>query len=261
MIASVLGNPVNLPSSGGLRAPQASQTQGPQGSVQSNSQMTNGGSGLIGSSSQPNLLNAEGQAQYYNSTVDAPLTCDSQLGQNLGVQGSISSASPVSPHLQQNGYVQASSSQQQQQQQSQQQHQSSVQGQYGQHQAGSVTWSGSNTLTYTQSIQPPAPDPRSHAGHPQYWQHGSGTGNSSSGAGQIQDVPGQPRLLSRQPAPEYWCSVAYFELDTQVGEMFKVPSNRPNVTVDGYVDPSGGNRFCLGALSNVHRTEQSEKAR
>lgn len=68
-------------------------------------------------------------------------------------------------------------------------------------------------------------------------------------------------LLSTQPPPEYWCSVAYFELDTQVGETFKVPSTCPNVTVDGYVDPSGGNRFCLGALSNVHRTEQSEKAR
>lgn len=68
-------------------------------------------------------------------------------------------------------------------------------------------------------------------------------------------------LLSSQPAPEYWCSVAYFELDTQVGEIFKVSSNCPRVTVDGYVDPSGVNRFCLGALSNVHRTEQSEKVR
>lgn len=75
------------------------------------------------------------------------------------------------------------------------------------------------------------------------------------------DLPGQQRLLSRQPAPEYWCSVAYFELDTQVGETFKVPSSKPNVIIDGYVDPSGGNRFCLGALSNVHRTEQSERAR
>lgn len=75
------------------------------------------------------------------------------------------------------------------------------------------------------------------------------------------EVGGQPRLLSRQPAPEYWCSVAYFELDTQVGETFKVPSSKPNVIIDGYVDPSGGNRFCLGALSNVHRTEQSERAR
>lgn len=40
-----------------------------------------------------------------------------------------------------------------------------------------------------------------------------------------------------------------------------MPSSKPNVTIDGYVDPSGGNRFCLGALSNVHRTEQSERAR
>lgn len=70
-----------------------------------------------------------------------------------------------------------------------------------------------------------------------------------------------PRLLSRQPPPEYWCSIAYFELDTQVGETFKVPSAKPNVKVDGYVDPSGDSRFCLGALSNVHRQEQSEKAR
>ncbi|RWS25939.1 mothers against decapentaplegic 4-like isoform X3, partial [Leptotrombidium deliense] len=67
--------------------------------------------------------------------------------------------------------------------------------------------------------------------------------------------------LSSLPSPEYWCSIAYFELDQQVGETFKVPSSYGNVIVDGYVDPSGGNRFCLGALSNVHRTEQSEKAR
>lgn len=75
------------------------------------------------------------------------------------------------------------------------------------------------------------------------------------------DVFNQQQRLSRQPAPEYWCSIAYFELDTQVGETFKVPSSKPHVTIDGYVDPSGGNRFCLGALSNVHRTEQSERAR
>lgn len=84
-------------------------------------------------------------------------------------------------------------------------------------------------------------------------QHGNPSINS--------DIAGQTRLLSRQPAPEYWCSVAYFELDTQVGETFKVPSSKPIVIIDGYVDPSGGNRFCLGALSNVHRTEQSERAR
>ena len=67
--------------------------------------------------------------------------------------------------------------------------------------------------------------------------------------------------ISSLPQPEYWCSIAYFELDQQVGETFKVLQNYQSVKVDGYVDPSGGDRFCLGALSNVHRTEQSERAR
>ncbi|XP_035746390.1 SNARE-associated protein Snapin [Egretta garzetta] len=39
-------------------------------------------------------------------------------------------------------------------------------------------------------------------------------------------------------------------MDVQVGEIFKVPSSCPVVIVDGYVDPSGGDRFCLGQLSN-----------
>nr|XP_041567188.1 mothers against decapentaplegic homolog 4-like [Taeniopygia guttata] len=67
--------------------------------------------------------------------------------------------------------------------------------------------------------------------------------------------------ISNHPAPEYWCSIAYFEMDVQVGETFKVPSSCPVVTVDGYVDPSGGDRFCLGQLSNVHRTEAIERVR
>uniref|UniRef100_A0A8C7WGW0 Mothers against decapentaplegic homolog n=1 Tax=Oncorhynchus mykiss TaxID=8022 RepID=A0A8C7WGW0_ONCMY len=67
--------------------------------------------------------------------------------------------------------------------------------------------------------------------------------------------------ISNHPTPDYWCSTAYFEMDVQVGETFKVPSTCPVVTVDGYVDPSGGDRFCLGQLSNVHRTEAIERAR
>jgi len=35
----------------------------------------------------------------------------------------------------------------------------------------------------------------------------------------------------------------------------------PYVLLDGGVDAAGIGRFCLGALSNVHRTEVSEKAR
>ena len=47
----------------------------------------------------------------------------------------------------------------------------------------------------------------------------------------------------------------------QVGEVFKVISSSPKVIIDGYTDPSSVNRFCLGQLSNVHRTDISEKAR
>ena len=98
------------------------------------------------------------------------------------------------------------------------------------------------------------------------------------GDGQTWPAPSPARSLDQAqgpvctlPMPEFWCSIAYFELDTQVlswtlwsrnnsglsqvGEIFKVPSASKAVVVDGYVDPSAGYRFCLGALSNVHRTE------
>nr|XP_019963809.1 PREDICTED: mothers against decapentaplegic homolog 4-like isoform X3 [Paralichthys olivaceus] len=70
-----------------------------------------------------------------------------------------------------------------------------------------------------------------------------------------------PQPVSNHPGPEFWCSISYFELDIQVGEIFKVQSSYPLVTVDGYVDPSGGDRFCLGQLSNVHRSATSHRAR
>ncbi len=50
-------------------------------------------------------------------------------------------------------------------------------------------------------------------------------------------------------APDFWCTIGYFEMDTQVGELFKVPSSLPSVTVDGYVDPSGGDRYVGGSDS------------
>ena len=62
-------------------------------------------------------------------------------------------------------------------------------------------------------------------------------------------------------APDFWCSIAYFELDQQVGERFKVGASCPSVTVDGFTNPSSPDRFCLGQLSNVHRTDTSERAR
>nr|XP_023016677.1 mothers against decapentaplegic homolog 4 isoform X1 [Leptinotarsa decemlineata] len=183
--------------------------------------------------------------QFYTTTQPSVVS-DSRSQE--AISQNLASNSPVSPHLQQNGFnttpnnTVASSNN------------GTVSGTQATPTIGQAlpgaggTWTGSNTLTYTHSMQPPE---RNH--HNAYWNH-----NSSTQMGGEVNIAG---LLSTQPAPEYWCSVAYFELDTQVGETFKVPSNCPNVTIDGYVDPSGGNRFCLGALSNVHRTEQSERAR
>uniref|UniRef100_A0A1I7YCX1 Mothers against decapentaplegic homolog n=1 Tax=Steinernema glaseri TaxID=37863 RepID=A0A1I7YCX1_9BILA len=62
---------------------------------------------------------------------------------------------------------------------------------------------------------------------------------------------------------DHWCSICYYELDTQIGETFKVRAEQSEVIVDGFMDPAGAKtgRFCLGALPNVHRCEASEKAR
>lgn len=71
-------------------------------------------------------------------------------------------------------------------------------------------------------------------------------------------------VLDMQPVcyeePEYWCSVAYYELNNRVGETFHASSR--SVLVDGFTDPSNNkNRFCLGLLSNVNRNSTIEHTR
>uniref|UniRef100_A0AAY5ENW7 Mothers against decapentaplegic homolog n=1 Tax=Electrophorus electricus TaxID=8005 RepID=A0AAY5ENW7_ELEEL len=102
-----------------------------------------------------------------------------------------------------------------------------------------TTWTGSSTASYT----PTGPQQSSRTHQPPLHH------------------PHFCKSLWPHRRPEFWCSITYFEMDVQVGEMFKVQASCPVVTVDGYVDPSGGDRFCLGQLSNVHRTDASERAR
>ncbi|XP_068189266.1 mothers against decapentaplegic homolog 4 isoform X3 [Antennarius striatus] len=105
-------------------------------------------------------------------------------------------------------------------------------------------WTGSSTASYT-----PVGPQQNGRGHQQPALHHPNHHWSQHHGSTF------PPSVSNHPGPEFWCSISYFEMDVQVGEMFKVPSSCPVVTVDGYVDPSGGDRFCLGQLSNVHRTD------
>ncbi|XP_077983776.1 mothers against decapentaplegic homolog 1-like isoform X2 [Glandiceps talaboti] len=89
---------------------------------------------------------------------------------------------------------------------------------------------------------------------------------------QNQDQPmetNQPQI-GPQPSPDvtpityqeppYWCSIAYYELNSRVGELFHASST--SVIVDGFTDPSNNSdRFCLGLLSNVNRNSTIENTR
>jgi MAD (mothers against decapentaplegic) family protein 1 len=58
----------------------------------------------------------------------------------------------------------------------------------------------------------------------------------------------------------FWASIAYYELNCRVGEVFHCHST--SVIVDGFTNPSNNSdRFCLGQLSNVNRNSTIENTR
>lgn len=59
---------------------------------------------------------------------------------------------------------------------------------------------------------------------------------------------------------ESWCSIAYYELNCRVGEIYHGYSHR--ISVDGFTNPNADNtRFSLGQLSNVNRNSTVENTR
>ncbi|KAL3085186.1 hypothetical protein niasHS_010255 [Heterodera schachtii] len=65
--------------------------------------------------------------------------------------------------------------------------------------------------------------------------------------------------LCHHSQPCCWCSICYYELNSRVGEPFKVLESI--VVIDGFTNPSGAGRICLGLLSNVNRNATIENTR
>ncbi|XP_052694767.1 mothers against decapentaplegic homolog 3-like [Crassostrea angulata] len=67
--------------------------------------------------------------------------------------------------------------------------------------------------------------------------------------------------LSKEQAlrASYWCGVTYFEHHQRVGESFNTAD--PIFCIDGFTDAFDTKRFCLGNLTNVHRTQSADVTR
>uniref|UniRef100_A0AC35UA34 Mothers against decapentaplegic homolog n=1 Tax=Rhabditophanes sp. KR3021 TaxID=114890 RepID=A0AC35UA34_9BILA len=69
-----------------------------------------------------------------------------------------------------------------------------------------------------------------------------------------------PLHTSPTNQPDSWCSIVYYELNTRVGQQYRVTSHK--VTVDGFTNPSDSlDRICLGLLSNVNRNPTIDNTR
>ena len=85
------------------------------------------------------------------------------------------------------------------------------------------------------------------------------------GAQEIATMPVRAQQGSNMAAvnyeePVHWCSIAYYELNHRVGELFE--ASRSDVVIDGFTDPSvSADRFSVGCLSNIYRTAAVESTR
>jgi len=70
----------------------------------------------------------------------------------------------------------------------------------------------------------------------------------------------QSEAVAYEETP-FWCSIAYYELNSRVGEVYHAQAS--TIYVDGFTNPSvhNNNRFCLGQLSNVNRNSTIENTR
>ena len=56
-----------------------------------------------------------------------------------------------------------------------------------------------------------------------------------------------------------WCHIAYYEMAQRIGGQYD--ASRSQVIVDGFMQPSSADRFCLGHLTNIQRTPDIDRVR
>lgn len=95
---------------------------------------------------------------------------------------------------------------------------------------------------------------------PAYSPSEDGNSSNPNDGSQMLDAPmGDVAQVSYQE-PAFWASIAYYELNCRVGEVFHC--NNSSVIVDGFTNPSNNSdRCCLGQLSNVNRNSTIENTR
>ncbi|GMS89989.1 hypothetical protein PENTCL1PPCAC_12164, partial [Pristionchus entomophagus] len=72
--------------------------------------------------------------------------------------------------------------------------------------------------------------------------------------------PAPPIELPLPMMPIYWTTISYYELNTRIGDQFKLVNR--SVIVDGFTDPTNSDsRICLGQITNVNRNSTCENTR
>lgn len=139
------------------------------------------------------------------------------------------------------------------------------------HSPGSVASNGYNSPPH-HPISPPPHHPLSPPPHhplspdtppPAYSPRDMGEGGppSPEGMGNGMETEGGSSDAVPYQEPVYWSSIAYYELNSRVGEVYH--ANSHSIIIDGFTNPSikNNNRFCLGQLSNVNRNSTIENTR
>lgn len=94
---------------------------------------------------------------------------------------------------------------------------------------------------------------------PAYSPPEDGSNANSQGESAMDTQMNEVAPVSYQEQP-YWASIAYYELNCRVGEVFHCSAT--SIIVDGFTNPSQtSDRFCLGQLSNVNRNSTIENTR